>query len=64
MNWTRMQLAVGTSVVTFLTLVLLQFLHGLLGDIVAYIGASALAAGLLVWFIDYTSERWTRPRDE
>lgn len=47
--------------VAFAALMLLAMLWRLMGDVVVYVGAAALLVGLLVWFVDYSSERWTKP---
>ena len=58
--FTRTQLALGVTVIVFAAVMLLTMLYRLMGDIVAYASAAAILVGLLVWFIDYTSERWNK----
>lgn len=58
MEFTRTQLALGVTVISFAALMLVAMLYRLMGEVVAYVGAAALLVGLLVWFVDYTSERW------
>ena len=61
--FTRTQLALGVTVIVFAAVMLLTMLYRLMGDIVAYGAAAAILTGLLVWFIDYTSERWNKPKE-
>lgn len=51
------------TVIVFAAVMLLTMLYRLMGDIVAYGAAAAILTGLLVWFIDYTSERWNKPKE-
>ena len=62
--FTRTQLALGVTVIVFATVMLLTMLWRLMGDVVAYGAAAAVLVGLLVWFIDYTSERWNKPQQD
>ena len=50
------------TVIVFASAMLLTMLYRLMGDIVAYASAAAVLVGLLVWFVDYTSERWNKPQ--
>lgn len=49
------------TVIVFAAVMLLTMLWRLMGDVVAYGAAAAILVGLMVWFIDYTSERWNKP---
>lgn len=64
MSLTRFQLAAGITVISFAVMVLLAMLYRLMGDIVAWASAAAVLVGILVWFVDYTSERWNKPKPE
>jgi len=58
--FTRTQLSLGVTVIVFAAVMLLTMLYRLMGDVVTYGAAAAILTGLLVWFIDYTSERWNK----
>jgi hypothetical protein len=63
MTLTRFQLAAGITVISFAVIVLLAMLYRLMGEIVAWASAAAVLVGILVWFVDYTSERWNKPKE-
>ena len=63
MSLTRFQLAAGVTVISFAVITLLAMLYRLMGEVVAWAAAAAVLVGILVWFVDYTSERWQKPKE-